>query len=122
MRSRPRETRTDLVKGNFAPTPTNRRILNNFHLKRSGHIHIISDQFWYFYYEMDTTTHIADIHCSPWTYDTHVPIIFAGHGLPGRTVSRRVGPRDIAPTIAAYLGIKPPSGAVGNPLAEVVEP
>ena len=34
--------------------------------------------------------------------------------------SRRVSPTDIAPTIAAYLGIKYPSGSVGTPLAEVL--
>lgn len=113
-------TRTDLVKGTFAPTPVNQSILNNFHLKRSGHVHIISDQFWYFYYEMDTTTHIAAIHCSPWTYDTFVPLFFAGNGIPAQRISRPVTPYDIAATIADYLGIKPPSGSIGTPLVEVL--
>jgi hypothetical protein len=36
-------------------------------------------------------------------------------------VYRRVGPHDVAPTLAAYLGIKPPSGAIGNPLHEVLD-
>lgn len=48
--------------------------------------------------------------------------IFAGHRLQGRSVARRVGPHDIAPTLSAYLGIKPPSGSIGNPLVEVIEP
>jgi len=113
-------TRTDLVKGTFAPTRTNQQILNNFHLKRSGHVHVISDQFWYFYYEMDTTTHIAAIHCSPWTYDTYVPLFFAGNGIPAQRISRPVTPYDIAATIALYLGIKPPSGSIGTPLVEVL--
>ena len=63
---------------------------------------------------------IAAIHGSPWAYDTYVPIFFAGTGLVPRIVSRRVSPTDIAPTIAAYLGIKYPSGSVGTPLAEVL--
>jgi len=113
-------TRTDLLKGTFAPTQVNQRILNNFHLKRSGHVHVISDQFWYFYYEMDTTTHIAAIHCSPWTYDTYVPLFFAGNGVPAQRISRPVTPYDIAATIAIYLGIKPPSGSIGTPLLEVL--
>jgi hypothetical protein len=33
----------------------------------------------------------------------------------------RVAPRDVAPTISAYLGISPPSGAVGNPLPGIGE-
>jgi hypothetical protein len=38
-----------------------------------------------------------------------------------RTIGRPVGPQDIAATIAAYLGIKPPSGSVGVPLLEVLK-
>ena len=113
-------TRTDLVKGTYAPTQVNQRILNNFHRKRSGHVYVVSDQFWYFYYEMDTTTQIAAIHCSPWTYDTYVPLFFAGNGVPPQRISRPVTPYDIAPTIAMYLGIKPPSGSTGTPLSEVL--
>jgi len=114
-------TRTDLIKGSFAPTAINMKILNNFHLKRSGHVHVIADQFWYFYYEMETTTHIAAIHCSPWTYDTYVPLFFAGYGIPSQQIARPVTPYDIAPTIANLLEIKPPSGSVGIPLVEVLK-
>ncbi len=114
-------TRTDLIKGSFAPTQVNMTILNNFHLKRSGHVHVIADQFWYFYYEMDTTTKIAAIHCSPWTYDTYVPLFFAGYGIPAQKIVRPVTPYDIAATLAACLEIKPPSGSVGIPLKEVLK-
>ncbi|MDX2509370.1 MAG: hypothetical protein QNK28_07435 [Desulfobacterales bacterium] len=114
-------TRTDLLKGSFAPTPVNMKILNNFHLKRSGHVHVIADQFWYFYYEMDTTKKVAAIHASPWTYDTYVPLFFAGSGIPAQRIVRPVTPYDIAPTIATCLEIKPPSGSVGNPLVEVLK-
>jgi arylsulfatase A-like enzyme len=64
---------------------------------------------------------LAAIHGSPWAYDTYVPILFAGHGLTPLTVSRPVSTTDIAPTLAAYLGIKYPSGTVGVPLSEVVD-
>ena len=69
---------------------------------------------------MDTTTKIAAIHCSPWTYDTYVPLFFAGHRIPSQRIARPVTPYDIAATIATYLEIKPPSGSVGIPLAEVL--
>ncbi|MBW1695039.1 MAG: alkaline phosphatase family protein [Deltaproteobacteria bacterium] len=114
-------TRTDLLKGSFAPTPVNMKILNNFHTKRSGHVHVIADQFWYFYYQMETTTKIAAIHCSPWMYDTYVPLFFAGYGIPSQRIARPVTPYDIAATIAIYLEIKPPSGSVGIPLVEVLK-
>lgn len=57
------------------------------------------------------------LHGSVWSYDTFVPIMFAGPGIAPRTVARLVGPQDIA----AYLGIKPPSGSVGKVLYEVME-
>jgi predicted AlkP superfamily pyrophosphatase or phosphodiesterase len=114
-------TRSDLLKGSFAPTPVNMMILNNFHIKRSGHVHVIADQFWYFAYAMDTTLEIAAIHGSPWTYDTYVPLFFAGYGIPSQRISRPVTPYDIAATIAICLEVKPPSGSANNPLVEVLK-
>ena len=64
---------------------------------------------------------IAAIHGSPWVYDTHVPIFFAGHNVRAQTIARRVAPNDIAATIASYLNIKFPSGSMGNPLEEVLD-
>ena len=64
---------------------------------------------------------LAAIHGSPWAYDTYVPIFFAGNGIAAQTIHRRVSPTDIAPTIANYLGIKMPSGSIGQPLKEVFE-
>ena len=61
------------------------------------------------------------VHGSPWRYDTFVPVIFAGASIEGAKVSREVTPYDIAPTIANYLGITPPSGSTGQPLAEVLK-
>jgi len=49
-----------------------------------------------------------------------VPIFFAGHSVPAQIIGRRVAPTDIAPTVTAYLGVKPPSGSVGRVLAEVL--
>jgi len=63
---------------------------------------------------------VASTHGSPWRYDTFVPVMFAGAGLKAKTVSRPVTPYDVAPTLANVLGVKPPSGAIGNPLTEVV--
>ena len=106
-------TRTNLLKGSFAPTPVNQKILNNFHLKRSGHIHVIADQFWYFYYQMEPASKVAATHGSPWTYDSYVPIFFAGYDIPAQRIARSVTPYDIAATIATCLEIKMPSGSVG---------
>ncbi|THB72171.1 MAG: alkaline phosphatase family protein [Desulfobulbaceae bacterium] len=99
-------------------TRLNRQILNNFHPKRSGDIYLVFEPN-VFINDFDGLT-VATTHGSPWTYDTHVPVIFAGNELQPAKVSRPVTPYDISVTIAEYLGIKHPSGAIGVVLEEVV--
>lgn len=95
-----------------------RAILRNFHPKRSGDIYVLFEPN-VFISDFDGLT-VASTHGSPWRYDTFVPVIFAGANLKPRTVSRPVTPYDVAPTLASYLGVKPPSASIGNPLSEVV--
>jgi predicted AlkP superfamily pyrophosphatase or phosphodiesterase len=112
---------SDIRKGTLADTELNRRIVNNYHPMRSGNIHIVADQFWYFYYQMEPTAKIAATHGSPWSYDSYVPIFFMGRGIPHQRISRRVTPYDISVTLAQMLDIKPPSAAIGTPLREVLD-
>jgi predicted AlkP superfamily pyrophosphatase or phosphodiesterase len=88
-------------------------------------VHLVPNHYWFLHSTDEAKKMgipaLAAIHGSPWAYDTYVPIFFAGGKLEPQTVSRRVSPTDIAPTIAAYLGIKYPSGSVGTPLAEVLD-
>ena len=64
---------------------------------------------------------VASTHGSPWRYDSYVPVMFAGAGIEPMIVNRAITPYDVAPTLAAYLGVKPPSAAIGKPLVEVLE-
>jgi len=107
-----------LRRGNVPDTWLHRSVLNNFHPKRSGDIYIVFEPNW-FINDFDGLT-VAATHGSPWQYDTYVPIVFAGAGIKPAMVDRRVHTIDIAPTLAAYLGIKPPSGSQGNPLTEIL--
>ena len=109
---------TALRTSNLPDTLLIRSILRNFHPKRSGDIYLVFEPN-VFINDFDGLT-VASTHGSPWRYDTYVPVIFAGAGLKPRSVSRTITPYDIAPTLAAYLGLAPPSGAVGNPLPEVL--
>ena len=109
---------TALRTASLPDTLLMRAILRNFHPERSGDIYVVFDPN-VFITDFDGLT-VASTHGSPWRYDTYVPVMFAGAGLQAKTVSRPVTPYDVAPTLANYLGIKPPSGAIGNPLSEVV--
>ena len=109
---------TAMRTSNLPDTLLIRSILRNFQSKRSGDIYLVFEPN-VFINDFDGLT-VASTHGSPWRYDTYVPVMFAGAGLKPQSVSRPVTPYDIAPTLATYLGIAPPSGAIGNPLAEVV--
>ncbi len=108
----------DLRSGRVARTAITNAVLANFHAERSGDIYVVFEPHW-FVGDFDGL-HVASHHGSPWSYDTFVPMIFSGPGVPQKRVSRRVETVDLAPTVAAYLGIKPPSGSLGKLLTEVL--
>jgi len=93
-------------------------VKHNHHPQRSGDIYIFQQPYWF----MFDRGAVAAMHGSPWRYDTHVPIIFAGPGIEAGTVSRLVHPVDVAPTLSALLHLSPPAAAQGHPLKEVVNP
>jgi hypothetical protein len=103
--------------GTSAGNPLLEQVRNNHHVSRSGDIYIIQQPYWFLFDKGP----VAAMHGSPWRYDTHVPIIFSGPGIPAKKVYRRVHPVDVAPTIAARLGMSPPASAQGSPLPEVLE-
>jgi len=109
---------TALSQGIVADTFLTRAITNNYHPKRSGNVYVVFNPGW-FINNLDGLS-VAVVHGSPWPYDTYVPVIFAGHKLKPKTVSRRVHTVDVAATLANIIGTKPPSGASGDVLLEVV--
>lgn len=108
----------DLRAGAVAETNISGAILANFHPERSGDIYVVFEPH-FFVGDFDGL-HVASNHGSPWSYDTYVPMIFAGPGIEPARIGRRVETVDLAPTLAAYLGIKPPSGARGRVLPEIL--
>lgn len=109
-----------LEAGAHPDTHLLRSVLRNFNPRRSGDIFLVFDANR-FINDFDGLT-VASTHGSPWRYDTYVPIIFAGAGIPAQRVVRPVETIDIAPTLSLLMGIKPPSGATGVALREVFGP
>jgi predicted AlkP superfamily pyrophosphatase or phosphodiesterase len=91
------------------------RIRNNLHRDREGDIYIVQEPYWF---NFDPGP-VAVMHGSPWKYDTHVPVIFAGSRVATGVVYRPIQPADVAPTLAALLGMSPPASAQGTVLPEV---
>jgi len=107
-----------LARGVVADNYLTRAMTNNYHPKRSGNVYVVFEPGW-FINNLDGLS-VAVVHGSPWPYDTFVPIIFAGYKLKPQTVSRRVHTVDVASTLANIVGAKPPSGASGEVLLEVL--
>ena len=59
-------------------------------------------------------------HASPYSYDTHVPVIFMGTGVRAGQYDGAIAVNDIAPTLATMLEIETPSGSVGRVLTEIL--
>ena len=55
-------------------------------------------------------------HGSPYDYDRHVPLVFAGPGIAPGVSSERVATVDLAPSLAAHLGIRVPTELDGRAL------
>lgn len=107
-------TRTQLLRRAVSPDDaTARRVLHGFYPKRSGDVVVIYEPFKYL-----LSYSIVATHGSPYSYDTHVPLILMGTSFkPGRYLNA-AAPSDIAPTVAAVLRIQAPSNSVGRVLAE----
>lgn len=82
---------------------------------RSGDVYLVLFPGWM----PDYTEKGGTTHGSPYSYDTHVPIIFYGWGVKPMDNYRRIWIQDIAPTICGLLKISTPSGCTGQPAPEV---
>lgn len=85
-----------------ATTPTDDRMLRatrlSYYPGRSGDFVLIPKPYW-------TIVSRGTTHGTPYGYDQHVPVLFYGAGIkPGRYLSV-ASPVDIAPTLAALIGI-----------------
>ena len=107
-------TRSKLERGAVSKTdPIARRVLHGFYPERSGDVIIIPKPFKY----IGGATNMAR-HGSPYSFDTHVPLIIVGESFrPGR-YPQPASPADVAPTLAAVLGIKTPGISSGRVLIE----
>lgn len=108
-----------VVSGLLADNRINTAISNNYYEGRSGDVYVVfaaQD----FVNKLDGLT-VPSMHGSPWTYDTYVPVMFAGKNITAKHIYRRVETVDVAPTMSALLNIKAPSATSGNILTEVFD-
>jgi hypothetical protein len=59
---------------------------------------------------------VAYMHGSPWAYDVSIPLMFAGPAVRAGVYSMPAVQQDVAPTLAAALGVQMPPTATGRVL------
>lgn len=88
---------------------------NGYNQKRSGDVLINYEPAWIEFSRTGTT------HGSPYSYDTHVPLIFYGYTIPKGSNSEAISISDIAPTIAQLLNIQFPNACSGKPIIQLTK-
>jgi predicted AlkP superfamily pyrophosphatase or phosphodiesterase len=87
----------------------------SFHPARSGSLYYVLAP-----YLLPGSKPEGTDHGSPWEYDTHVPLLWLGPSITPGAHEETVSVADIAPTLAALLGVEPPAGSQGRVLREMM--
>ncbi len=111
-------TRGDLMGGSNATLLPQLRL--SFHPDRSGDVLFVYTPYCIPAKSSANSKPKGTTHGSPWTYDTHVPLLLIGNGItPGRH-EQRVSPAMLAPTVSRLLGVDAPAGCVEDSLPGVL--
>jgi predicted AlkP superfamily pyrophosphatase or phosphodiesterase len=108
-------TAVQFFMNQLSVSPTADPIKKTYFWGRSGELVILPKPGYIFWSEPTGTTH-----GSPYSYDTHVPLMIYGGPMRAGDYGQDCSPADIAPTIAAILGIDPPSLNEGRVLSEAM--
>jgi predicted AlkP superfamily pyrophosphatase or phosphodiesterase len=109
-------SKNNIRQGNYNEGGYKGMIIRGYYTKRSGDIVFIPEPGW-----MDRGLVQGTTHGSPYNYDTHVPIIFYGHGIKHGSTVKYYAITDIAPTLSMLLKIQLPNGSTGHPIEELFE-
>ncbi len=106
----------DTARLGESPVPARLKtmISHGYHAPRCGDIQVVLKSGWMAIGKTGTT------HGAWNPYDTHIPLLFMGWGIPHGATARVVHMQDIAPTVCSLLRIQMPSACIGEPILEVL--
>jgi predicted AlkP superfamily pyrophosphatase or phosphodiesterase len=109
-------TGDQLTNGTFREGSIAQHVANGYMAERNGDLVLIPKPFVLF----DAQTLLAS-HGTPYSYDTHVPVIIYGTAFKAGHYGNPSSPADIAPTLSYALGLNAPSVSVGRVLTEALK-
>lgn len=112
---------SDQLRANPYTEGIRKKLQNGYHPSRSGDILLVYDPGYVPNIQGITRPEQVKgaVHGSGYAYDSHVPMIWYGKGIPQGSSVRPVSVTDIAPTLALWLKLQLPGGAMGQPLTEL---
>lgn len=111
-------TRTQLLRKTLPSTPMTQMITRSFHPDRSGDLMVVVQPYWVLH---KYGRPLGTGHGSPYTYDTHVPLILYGTSIRRGVLRHPVEITDLAATLSTILGVSPPSQSEGRILNEALQ-
>lgn len=102
------------IRANRLPGEQARQVARTFHPDRSGDVVLLPRPYVFF----GSGRTLRANHGSPYRYDTHVPLLFYGWGVKAGSFWKPVSTVDIAPRVAALLGVDAPAQSEGRVLDE----
>jgi len=100
-------TRSDLT-GQFPQSDViARRVQRSYHPERSGDVYVVLKEWYLPSKPLETGT----THGAPYDYDTHVPLLVFGPGIPGGPREEATTPQALAAIFAKWLGLRLPNKA-----------
>ncbi len=104
-------TSAELIRASGTADAQAQRYRNNYFARRSPDLVV-----QYHDYVLDDPS-MGTTHGSVFDYDSHVPMIIAGPGVAAGQHDEVASTADLAPTLAALLGIRPPADLDGRDLS-----
>ncbi len=116
------------VKAVYTPTDLNAAardqwqamVIKGVHPKESGDVVFILEPGYLMKEVDDPVAHKGTSHGSAFNYDTHVPLLWFGNGIPAQEVFRPIEITDIAATLSHILHLQRSGAMTGTPILEVL--
>jgi len=102
-------TRDELMTYGGAADVVGQAVVRGYYAARSGDITVVQEPYYLFGGSSGTS------HSTPYSYDSHVPVIFYGAGVLPGVYRRRIAPNDIAPTLSSLFDVETPTGVRRSP-------
>jgi predicted AlkP superfamily pyrophosphatase or phosphodiesterase len=107
-------TARDIHQSGFGERGLKGSLVRGYNQKRSGDVLYAPFPGWFPGGSAKGTTH-----GSPFTYDTHVPMLWYGWKIPAVSTVKPYEISDIAITLSLLLDIRMPNGSIGQPIREI---